>query len=240
VTWAASIPRSAAAGLGPLRFLAGAEACFADELIWLRGNELSDADELRVRQLPGAERFQVNEAQELIPPGALLPVGKLPAGDWQKLISFIVPELPPPRIVAGSLPRLSLTLVRDAEQRDVAALLTSFERWREYALQAPQVRLSPLQFAASSAGNVLIVGTPLPPISGTFFTEASGIYVAAGWHWSPAVSAAVVRRALQLQPDDLALWHATGHWELICRTDFVAARRAAVRATGEALEHVSR
>ncbi len=130
--------------------------------------------------------------------------------------------------------------MRDPEQRDVAALVTSFEQWRAYALTAPQARLSPLQFAVSSAGNVLIVGTPLPPIGGTFFTEDRGVYVAAGWRLSPAVSAAVVRRALQLQADDLALWHATGHWELIRCTDFVAARRAAVRATGEALEHVSR
>ncbi len=111
-TWAASIPLSSAAGIGPLRFLNGAEACIAGDMIWLRGIELNDADELRVRQLPGAERFQVNEAHELIPPGALLPVGHLPTGSWQKLSVFIVPELTSPRIVAGTVSTLKLTLVR--------------------------------------------------------------------------------------------------------------------------------
>lgn len=238
--WAASIPLSVAVGIGPLRFLPGAEACAIGEMIWLRGTELSDADELRVRQLPGAERFQVNDAQELIPPGMLLPVGRLPAGPWLKLREFIEPELPPPRIVGATVQSISLSLVRDRQQREVAAILTSFGRWREYSLTAPQARLSPLKFAASSDGNVLIVGAPLPPIGGAYFTEEDGIYVAAGWHWSPAVSALVVRLVLRLQKDDLALWHSAGHWELIRRSDFVAARRGAVRATGEALEHVSR
>lgn len=238
--WAASVPQSAAAGNGPLRFLAGAEACRVGETIWLRGAELSDVDELRLRQLPGAERFEVNASRELIPPGSLLPVGHLPSGPWHKLRDFVVPELPPPRIVAGTRSAISLTLVRDANQRAVAALLTTFAAWRDYSLSAPQARLAPLKFAASGDGNVLIIGSPLPPLAGSYFSEAQGIYVAAGWHWSPAVSAAVVRRVLRLQPADLALWHATGYWELLRQDDFVAARRAAVRATGEALAHVSR
>jgi hypothetical protein len=156
------------------------------------------------------------------------------------LSEFLQPELPPLRIVAGTLPSIPLSLVRDTEQREVTALLIKHESWQEYALTAPQARLSPLKFAASCNGNVLIVGNPLPPLGGSLYWEDHGVYVAAGLHWSPAVSAAVVRRVLQLQEGDLALWQATGSWELIRRSDFVAARRGAVRATGEALAHVSR
>lgn len=233
--WAASLPLTAAAGLGPLRFMAGAEACVVGEHIWLRGNELSDEDELRLRQLPGAERFQVNERGELVPLGALLPCGHLPSSTWQRLRAFLQLELPQLRIVAGTVPTLTLELKRNTQQREVAALLTSFDEWEKYALHAPQVRLVPLKFALSSERRVLIVGTPLPPITGERFWEGSGIFVAAGLHWSPAVDAAIVRRVLQLTNDDVALWLASGSWELIRRGDFVAARRAAVRATREAI-----
>jgi hypothetical protein len=229
--WAASLPLTAAAGLGPLRFLNHTEALLQGETVWLRGQELNDADELRLRQIPGVERFQVSGDGELFPAGSLLPCGRLPAGTWQKLKDFLQPRLPPLRIVAGTLPQISLSLVRVTQQRDVGALLTTITAWEAYALSAPQVRLQPLKFAMNAERRVLIVGTPLPPLLGELFWEANGIFIAAGWCWSPAVEATIVRRLLQLSDDDVALWPANGQWELIRRSDFVAARRAAVRAT---------
>lgn len=229
--WAASLPLPAVAGLGSLRFLNGAEALLHGETVWLRGKELHDADELRLRQVAGAERFQVSGAGELFPPGSLLPCGRLPVGTWQKLKDFLQPQLPPLRIVAGTLPQLTLSLVRDTEQHEVAAVLTTITAWEEYALSAPQVRLQPLKFAMNAERRVLIVGTPLPPLAGERFWEANGIFLAAGWCWSPAIDATIVRQLLQLSDDDVALWQANGQWELIRRGDFVAARRAAVRAT---------
>lgn len=230
MSWAASLPLTAVASLGPLRFLPSTEALVLEQVIWLRGQELSDADELRLRQVPGADRFQVNSRGELIPAGALLPCGRLPAGNWQPLRDWLKPELPALRIVAGSWPKIPLSLVRDTQLRNVSALLTTIDVWQDYALAAPQVRLNPLQFAMNSQRQVLIVGTPLPPLAGERFWEEQGLFLAAGWTWSPAVDAALVREALQLTPNDVALWHAD-RWELLRRSDFVAARRAAVRAS---------
>ena len=229
--WAASLPLAAVAGLAPLRFLGGAEAMIVDEHIWLRGDQLAEADELRLRQVPGLERFDIRDRGELFRVGSLLPYGQLPSGSWKKLCEFLQPERPPLRIVSGTWPQQTLSLVRDTEQREVSALLTSIKAWEEYALSAPQVRLNPLKFAMNGDGQVLIVGTPLPPLVGERFWEVKGIFVAAGWHWSPAVDAVIVRRVLQLGDDDFGLWHATGRWELIRKDDFVAARRATVRAT---------
>jgi hypothetical protein len=229
--WAASLPLAAAAGLASLRFLRGTAALIVEEVIWLRGQKLSAADELRLRQVPDLERFQVTEQGELLPMGSLLPCGHLPSGTWQKLKDFLQPQLPPLRIVADTLPQLTLSLVRDTQQRDVAAVLTTINVWEEYALSAPQVRLTPLKFAMNAERKVLIVGTPLPPLTGEWFWEAGGIFIAAGWCWSPAVEPVIVRRLLQLSDDDVGLWHANGQWELIRRNDCVAARRAAVRAS---------
>lgn len=236
MSWAASLPLSAVAGLAPLRFLAGAEAIVLGEQIWLRGEVLSDADELRLRQVPGLERFDVRELGILFRAGSLLPCGELPSGAWQRLRELLQPEAPPLRIVGSTWPQLTLSLVRDTEQREVTALLTTIQAWEEYALTAPQARLSPLKFAMNSDGLVLIAGSPLPPLVGQRLWEAKGIFIAAGWHWSPAVEATIVRRVLQLGEHDYALWHADGGWELIRQNDFVAARRAAVRATAAGVQ----
>ncbi|WP_425617734.1 hypothetical protein NA78x_001421 [Anatilimnocola sp. NA78] len=241
ITWAARLPRSAATGLGALRFLSGAEACIVDDAVWLRGRELSEADQLRLRQLPGAERFQVNERQEIISFGALLPVGILPTAEWERLSRFLTPVLIPALTTVGvTRPSVSLILVRDTQQREVAALITSIAAWHRYVETAPQVRLSKLKFAASDAGQVLIVGTPLPPIDGARYWEEAGIYCAAGLRWQPAVDAQVVRKVLELGKDEIAVWHANGDWELVRTIDFVGAKRVAVRATAEGLANVSR
>lgn len=248
MTWAVSLPTSAIAGLGPLRFLAGAEACRAGDVIWLRGTELSNADELKLRQLTGAGRFNVNPQGEIIPANSRLPVGTLPSIGWMKLDKFLEPNLPEMRYVAGSFSQLQLSLVRDLQEREVAALLTTFDAWCEYALTAPQARLAPLKIATTDHNGltparspiVLIIGKPLPPVTGERFWEQQGIFVAAGWHWSPAVDPQTARRALGLQPGDIALWHADGQWELIRTSDLTPARRAAVRATAEELAHDSR
>ncbi|WP_254514001.1 hypothetical protein [Anatilimnocola floriformis] len=229
--WAASLPLTAVAGLASLRFLSGAEALVVGEQVWLRGEALNDADELRLRQTPGLERFDIRERDELFSTGSLLPCGRLPTGAWRKLRDFIQPEQPPLRIVSGTWPQLTLSLVRDTVQRETTALLTSLRDWEQYALSAAQVRLNPLKFAMNGDNQVLIVGSPLPPLTGQRFWEEKGIFTAAGWHWSPAVEVAIIRRVLQLGDHDLALWYADGRWELIRQDDFVAARRAAVRAT---------
>lgn len=193
MSWAVSLPIGAAGGLGPLRFLSGAEACGDSGLIWLRGAELSETDEVRLRQLPGAQRFSVNERMEIVPSGSLLPAGLLPSTGWQPLRTFLEPVLSELKFVSGSIPRLPLTLVRDTEQREVAALLTTMSAWRDYALTAPQVRLAPLKFAACRREGeapaeplALIIGNPLPPLAGERFWEQRGLFIAAGWHWSPA------------------------------------------------------
>jgi hypothetical protein len=248
VTWAVSLPLTAADGLGPLRFLAGAEACREVDTIWLRGAALNEADELRLRQLPGAKRFNVNPQGEVVPIDSLLPTGVLPTAGWTKLDRFLEPVLPELRIVSGSLFKLPLSLVRDTQEREVSALLTSFDEWRTFVLTAPQVRLMPLKFAATNhvgltrgrSPMALVIGTPLPPLRGERFYACDGIFIAAGWQWSPAVDAQTLRRALGLQTGDLALWHANGTWELLRTSDLAPARRSAVRATAEGLADVGR
>ncbi|HVW35796.1 MAG TPA: hypothetical protein VHB99_00775, partial [Pirellulales bacterium] len=70
---------------------------------------------------------------------------------------------------------------------------------------------------------------PLAPLGGVQYVEESGIAVPAGWHWSPAVEAAVVRAALGLEPGDSALWFADGSWQKIAADDWVRATRSAAR-----------
>jgi hypothetical protein len=139
----------------------------------------------------------------------------------------------PPREVLGARlephDRLTLRLVRTSIVHAPGALLTAASTWQQYGVQAPLVRLKQWQFAVARDGRVCVRGVPLPPIHGVQLVESHGVATAAGWTWSPAVDAAVVRTILQLPEGDFAILHADGAWERIGAGDFVAATRQAIR-----------
>ena len=88
-----------------------------------------------------------------------------------------------------------------------------------------------LRKAGGEGSRVAIHGTPLPPLPGRMFCETDGVAAQAGWTWTPAVEARIVRQVLGLAKGDLALLHADGSWEHLRAGGFVAATRSAVRLT---------
>jgi hypothetical protein len=135
-----------------------------------------------------------------------------------------------PQLGGYSVP---LRIVRSAEERLVALLMTSLAEWREFALNAPEIRLRQLRFAVDEVGNVIVRGKPLPPLPGRQFVLHGNIAVRAGFIWEPAVSADVLSRRLGLATDALALFHEDGTFSRIEAEQFVPATRSAVRETAE-------
>ena len=78
-----------------------------------------------------------------------------------------------------------------------------------------QARLDRWHFAVASDGRVVVRGAPLPPMPGILYCEEEGVAVPVGFAFSPRVESAVVGELLELQPHDLALFHADGSWERI-------------------------
>ncbi|HUY90019.1 MAG TPA: hypothetical protein VMV10_14885 [Pirellulales bacterium] len=230
---ALSLSRDEAVCLGPLRRWSAFEVCEAEETLWLRAARLEDEQWEYCRRLPGAERFEVLADGQLLPVGARVPRGYLPAGPWEVLHRWLQLELPAAETALATPFQTALRLVRSSEPRPASWLLASLAEWSAYVETAPLVRLARWSFAADAAGRAAIRGAPLPPLRGTQYVEESGLAVPAGWHWSPAVEAAVVRAALRLEPGDCALWFADGAWQKIAAGDWVRATRSAVRLTLE-------
>lgn len=234
ICWAVRLPSAGAQNAVRLWRVPGVEVCAVERMVWLRGGELDEALELRLRSLPGAERFSVLPDGQLCSPGALVPRGRLPRGPWVALNAWLVVE-PPVAGLAGRLAEsVPLHLVRSAEVGEPDAVLTDLARWESYACIAPQVRLDRWLFTAAGDGRVLVCGRPLPPIPGLRLVERQRVLTPAGWTWSPKVEAVIVRSAGGLQPGDLMLWHVDGRWERIPGEEFVRATRSAVRKTAEA------
>jgi hypothetical protein len=234
-TWAASAPLESAPAFAQLRDLDGVAVCVSGGRIWLCGPEWNDSLDRTLRSIIGCERFLVTAQSVIVPVGKRLSCGELPKTVWTSLSRWIALSVPHRMFVASRPTPTTLSLVRSSEQRDASLLVTTLCAWTEYAVRAPQARLKRWTFAVGADLSCLIQGVPLPPLSGVRYTLVDGVAVPAGWAWSPALDAGVIRSWLGLKPGELALLAPEGTCEKLPPEAFVAATRSAARLTAEAM-----
>ena len=220
--------------LGRLRRCPGLTVCESEGVAWLRGTTIDEHLEPLLAALPAGHKFDVLPDGQLRAPGRCVPCGRLPTGEWTRLDVWLRPKLPAVLFPGCTDERVPLRLVRSPQVSEPTLLRTTLAAWVAYASRAPQVRLDRWAFAASATGEVLVRGAPLAPLPGVHWVERQGIAVPAGWVWEPAVEPAVIRELLELEPDDLVLWHPDGQYDRLACGDFVRATRSAVRLTQEA------
>lgn len=224
---------TAVESLGRLRLLEGTQVFEPGESLWVSGLHLDEELTVVLQTLPCADRFVVSNEGTLTKFGERAPSGTIPNVEWTSLQDFIEPELPVAALSLARIPRVSITLVRATGQQPLepAALLVSAKAATEWSATAPQVRLDPLTFAASSDGQILFKGQPLPSLPGTRMTDQNGVLVPAGWTWSPAIDTSSLREALEAEAEAIVLLTPDGEAQWVSQSDFVQASRMALRVT---------
>jgi hypothetical protein len=242
--WAIVAPQTSARAIARLPRHSGIARCDCGDELWLRGKSLSDQLDHALRLVPGARRYAILEDGQLVPEGQLVPRGRLPEGRWLLLVDWLAENLSLPTIADGldssgaaaqSPGAVPLRLVPSGVVRDSALLETTLTSLHDYVLTAPQWRLDRWSYAAMPGGQVIVRGTPLPPLPGTQWYAEGAIYVPLGYAWEPAIEAALVRCVLDLEEGDSALLRPDGTWELVAAEDWVRCTRSSVRLTAEAL-----
>jgi hypothetical protein len=235
VTWAASLPLDRAAEALRLWKEAGIEVCATSDRLWLRGNHWSDDLDLHFRSMLGAQRFGVDDQGLINPVSCALPVDCLPTGPWMRFKDWFALAVPPRHFAARQDSRVALRLIPSEHVQPVSILALSLAAWCDYAQMAPAVRLKQWSFAVNEDMQVIVRGTPCPPLPGSHFVETEGIAVPAGWSWSPPLDVAVIRSAFGLKEGDLLLMHHDGSHDMIAADEFAQATRSAVRFTARAM-----
>jgi hypothetical protein len=235
--WALSVPPSSAVWLSLLRYKTGIGICEQADVLWLQGNSLDNDLLALISRIPGALLFEVLKDGQLVRRGQLVPTGRNVAGPWQLFDEWFRQALAPPsgltsaRKALGTTNTLEIHLVRTALPREATLLQTTLDKFQAYASDAPQWRVERWKFAASADGQVLVQGTPLPPVPGEHWILEDDLAVPAGFRWEPAVAAATLRRVFGLQPGSVALLRRDGTWEHVPAEAWVQCTRSAVRLT---------
>lgn len=228
--WAVVMPVESGATLGPLRLVPELEITETEDSLWLRSHTSDATLEALLAALPASQRFVWMDGNLLRPRGSRFATAQLPDTGWLPLSKWFSVTLPRTALPAGPSHHSKLTLIPSNVPKEINAIVTTVPLWAAWAVNAPAVRLTPLRFAASVTGRVIVVGTPSPSLSGRPMTEIDGVIVPAGMTWSPVVSPLTVRQAIGAGKDELILWDEAGV-QLLSEELFVPASRSAARAT---------
>lgn len=213
----------------------GVEVAEAGNDIWIRGKPADESLDIALSSLPACARYERLVSNALRRVDQRVPCGRLPELHWQPLSSWLQVGLPSAALPGNEPKPASLQLVRSTVEREPELLLTTLDDFKRFVMQAAQVRLDRLQFAAAADGRVIVRGKPLPPLPGRRFGLHQGVAVPAGFAWQPAVSSEVLARRFGVSGDALILWNEDGSIVRLHGEQFVSASRSAVRATEQGM-----
>jgi len=223
----ACVPAAALSYLAPLRAHSGIRVRRAGEWTWLWWTAGDVFVLQRILALRGAEVFARRDGL-WYRPGQQLPAFEVPDEDKvQPLTHLLTPA--PVQAESGepSLVPLTIGLVRDDWPRDAAALcclLSDLGRWAE---QATSKQLAALE-AMYADDRLLLRRRRLPALARGGHVWGRGILIPLGFRLQPELSEGVLREALRLQSDEIALLSDTG-FEMIDARLFQPITRASVR-----------
>jgi len=235
--WAICVAKEDAAALAALRLQHGIEVAEAPDQTWLRGQSGDEALATMLAALPAVGRYQwyppkqrlrlLNERLSAIP---------LPELFWQPLPQWLTVELAATALPANPPEPIVPTLVRSGRELEASFIVTSLAELESFARMSAQVRMNPLQFAAAAGGQVIIRGTPLPPVAGRRYVLHEGnIAVPAGYGWTPDVSAKVLKKLFNVSSAALVIWNDDGTLTALPEEQFIPVTRRALLATRRAV-----
>ncbi len=205
-----------------------AEIAFEQDHLWFRLTG-DPAEIMRTSALlSGVTWFVVDN--RLVRRGHRVAEMAIPDLVWRRIGAATNIILPVPRVAARIDPswRVPMSLSRSANERPAGAILATIDDASDWVQSAPLVRLKPLRWV-SRANDCLIVGEPLPPIAGRYFTVVDRVLAPVGFAWRPAVSPTQLRRVFVVGDDQWLLWESDDQWGTIEDDYFAALSRASVR-----------
>lgn len=221
------------AALGDLRASHDWEVLAQDGCFWARAAD-TPTNRTRAAELPADARFVAHEDGLLIPNGATLPVGEMPAGEWQSAKELVEICRAAAQLAGVANSAIPIELHPSDKAEVATSLLLDWGVFEGWAREAPDTRLSRLRIAVSAGGKTMVRGTPLPPTPGHGFYWRSAIAIPCGYDLAPHLWPELVQQSLSLRPGDTAMIHIDGQIDVITEDHWCEASRSSVELTARA------
>jgi len=235
--WAICVAKEDAAALAALRLQRGIEVAETDRQTWVRGQRGGDDLSAMLAALPATGRYEwFPQKKRLRLLSERLSATPLPDLFWQPLQQWLPVDAPASALPANRPDPVRPALVRSEREQEASVILTSLSELAAFVQSAAQVRMDRLQFAAAGDGQVIIRGTPLPPVTGRRYVLHEGsVAVPAGFGWTPDVSAKVLKKLFNVGATALVIWNDDDTITSLPEEQFIPVTRRALLATRRAI-----
>ena len=221
----------------------GAEIATQDvTTTWLR---LTVSEQAGVVTRLSGQAYRVFQGTFLTPLNSAVPLQTLPELVWEPLKPKIQHSLSTIQLPESLATRnweceesgLTVSLVPAADipglvPPEPAGMIVAPNDLYHWAEGAGQQRLSSLRWIQLDS-EIVVLGSPLPPIDGRFFVQVGRILIPSGWWWKPVLPVDVVEEILakgfDRGIDALFLWHRDSSVSMIPNEIFASLRRGALR-----------
>lgn len=217
--------------LGKVRNMPQLQIAHADEFFYAKGFTIAKNTEPIIATLPAKAIYYLDDNGLLFPKGKTTPTGRLPLLKWQSIRTALPVEMPVAALSGELRTAHSPKLTRTEQMQQSIALKTTFSLWQQYVETAAAIRLAQLKFAVSEAGDVLIWGRPLPPISGQEYWVSNGNFLPCGVDFEIPLTGILIQQKWNAKQEDILLFNEKGEWEKVGLNNFVKATRSAMRMT---------
>ena len=181
--------------------------------------------------LPCLKRWTLDEKGQLIPIGKSLPELELPPLNWLPLHTLL-PAIPASVSENETFfGNLFFFLQADTQIREPTAIRLPFSTFAKWAETASSIRLARLTFAVSENHEVLVLGTPLPPLNGQSLYSDGQLLIPCGFALPPFFLA----DEIPVSRDQRLLVESDHSVHVIGSELFVQASRAAIRLTSHSI-----
>lgn len=223
----ACLPAASLAGLASLRVHAEIRVRVLGDLAWLWWRPGDEIVLQRILALHGVKVFALRGGR-WCQPGQHLPAFEVPDDEGARpLLHILAPALVQVECGGPSILPLTLRLIREDRFRPSSALCCSLADLSGWVNQATSRQLAMLT-ALRAGERVLLRGEHLPPLPTAERYWGRSILTPLGFRPEPEASEGVVRVALQLRDEEIALLGENGFEAIDART-FQPLTRAGVR-----------
>jgi hypothetical protein len=197
--------------LGPVRHWDQLRIAAAPDGYWVMGLTAEQVESTEIRSIPFRKLYYMYEDQPLLlfPYGGAVPVKQLPSAlSWTPLEKAMPLEHPSyNHNYFGLSEKLSIRLVKSAQEQEAMALLVPMQQLDVYIQTAPAVRLEPLMWVMVD-DQALVLGKPLLPLPGKSYWSRGAHLLPAGLDLEWTALAETLER--ELDPDCWLVWEEDG------------------------------
>lgn len=217
--------------LGKIRHWDTLKIAFDRDDIWVKGFDYAQIHAIEIKRIPYKTLFYEKEGK-LFLLNSQLPDQNIPSVLWTPIDRALPIELPMyNHNYFGIDQDIPVQLISSEKEEEVVALLSSVDVLKQYIETAPAIRLQKLEWVLVNNDDVLIIGRPLLPVTGTVFWRQYDFLIPAGYDFELPMLTEMAHQKMNPKKENYLVWSANNTWFSISKENIQPLTRGSFRMT---------